>query len=436
MKQLNESDQIELRSEEVQEILTRPPHALIRWGISVICGVIVLLFIGCFLFKYPDIVTGQVTITTEKPPVWLVTKTSGRIKELYCVDKQPVRQGEVLAVIDNTAVTTDIQEVDSLLQEAIITDSLLYTPFSLFSKAYELGDLQTAFSSFTKAAIQFDNFLSINLTSQEKEALQKQISGKRMYSKTLEEQLKLKEHELAIGRTVYERDKELYDAGVIAKAELEASEQTFLNLQQSLHQMRSSLINESVQSVQLSESVKKLSLQYLQEKNQYVTNLRTAYRELLASIEQWKQTYLLASPIDGVVTFITYWQEDQFVEAGKRVFAVVPQKSGDLIGKTTIPSSGIGKIKEGQTVNIKVNGYPYMEYGILKSTIHTISLVPDEEDNYSIEVRLPNGLKTSTGNKLLFKGELSGIAEIITEDRSIGQRLISPLLYFWKERVK
>jgi hypothetical protein len=64
-----ESDNIELRSEEIQDILTRPPHLIVRVGISVICSVILLLFAGCFFFKYPDIIEGEVLITTENPPV-------------------------------------------------------------------------------------------------------------------------------------------------------------------------------------------------------------------------------------------------------------------------------------------------------------------------------------------------------------------------------
>ena len=69
MKKKEEKD-IELRCEEVQEILTRPPHALIRWGITAFFGVLALLFIGGCFFKYPDIVSAEITITTEHPPVW------------------------------------------------------------------------------------------------------------------------------------------------------------------------------------------------------------------------------------------------------------------------------------------------------------------------------------------------------------------------------
>ena len=46
----------ELKSEEIQEILSRPPHALIRWGITVFFMVISFLFIGGCFFSYPDTV--------------------------------------------------------------------------------------------------------------------------------------------------------------------------------------------------------------------------------------------------------------------------------------------------------------------------------------------------------------------------------------------
>lgn len=429
------SYKIELRSEEVQEILTRPPHGLIRYGISIICAVIIILFIGCFFFKYPDIVTGEVIITTENPPVWLVAKTNGRIKELYCSDKQSVNQGTLLAVIDNTANTIDIQQMDVLLRNVIISDSLFYIPSDILMKSYEFGDIQSHFSLFTKAAINYDNFLTINLTQQEKQALQKQISGKQNYSKVLREQLTLKENELKLGKSAYDRDKLLFERGVISKSEFESSEQTYINLQQSLHQLRNAIISESVESVQMSESVKKISLQYLQEKNQYLSDLKSAYKELQAAIEQWKQTYLLISPINGKMTFNTYWQKDQFVDAGIKIFAVVPTNPGEIIGKITLTSTGIGKVKEGQTANIKINGYPYMEYGVLKAMVNTISLVPDEEDKYTAEVRFINGMKTTTAQIIDLKGELSGQADVITEDKSIGQRLISPLRYLWEDRV-
>lgn len=433
--EVKESDKIELRSDEVREILTRPPHALIRYGISVICSVVLILLIGSFFFKYPDIIIGEVVITTENPPVWIVARSSGRIKELSCKDKQIISTDNLLAVIDNSAQTDDVECLNCLLNKVVISDSVLSIPLELFTHSYELGDLQTAFSAFTRAAINYENFLSVNLTNQEKAALQKQISGKKVYLDNLKKQRTLKENEIEIAKTTYEREKALFKGGVISRSELEAAEQAYLNVQQSLEQLQTSVINGNIESVQMSESIKKLSLQNLQDKNQYLTELKSSFSELLTSVKAWRQNYLLISPVEGIVTFNTFWQKDQFVEAGSKVFAVISKKPGDMVGKITIPASGIGKVKTGQFVNIKLDGYPYMEYGIIKGKVKSISLIP-AEDKYTLEVSLINSLITNTSKSIDFTGELSGQAEIITDDRSLGERLISPLKYLWEEKIK
>ncbi|MDD2285764.1 MAG: HlyD family efflux transporter periplasmic adaptor subunit [Paludibacter sp.] len=57
-----EGNNIELRSREVQEILSRPPKKLVRYGTSVICAILVILIAGSFFFNYPDIISSDATI--------------------------------------------------------------------------------------------------------------------------------------------------------------------------------------------------------------------------------------------------------------------------------------------------------------------------------------------------------------------------------------
>lgn len=54
-----------LRSEEVQEILGRPPRWIVRWGIAVICAIVAGLFVGGYFIKYPEVIAGLITITAE-----------------------------------------------------------------------------------------------------------------------------------------------------------------------------------------------------------------------------------------------------------------------------------------------------------------------------------------------------------------------------------
>jgi len=51
---------------------------------------------------------------------------------------------------------------------------------------------------------------------------------------------------------------------------------------------------------------------------------------------------------------------------------VIPGKN-EIIGEVLIPSIGAGKVNVGQIANVKVNNYPFTEYGIIKGVVHTIS---------------------------------------------------------------
>ena len=141
MKKKDEKD-IELRCEEVQEILTRPPHALIRWGITIFFGVLALLFIGGCFFKYPDIVSAEITITTEHPPVWIVARGSGKIQEVYRKDRETVKAGDIIAVLENPAITTHVLELKERITSFILTDSCICK--TVFPEKPDLANIQNA----------------------------------------------------------------------------------------------------------------------------------------------------------------------------------------------------------------------------------------------------------------------------------------------------
>lgn len=50
----NPTDNLHLRSEEVQEIIATPPAWLVRWGITIVFILICLVLFLSFLIKYPD----------------------------------------------------------------------------------------------------------------------------------------------------------------------------------------------------------------------------------------------------------------------------------------------------------------------------------------------------------------------------------------------
>jgi len=108
-------DELNLRSEDVQDILTRMPHWMIRWGSTVICIIFGLLLIISWLIKYPDIISAPITITTNIPPERLVAHSSGKIEAILVQDRSIVNRGMPLAIIENAADYRDVFALKSIL---------------------------------------------------------------------------------------------------------------------------------------------------------------------------------------------------------------------------------------------------------------------------------------------------------------------------------
>jgi len=166
----------------------------------------------------------------------------------------------------------------------------------------------------------------------------------------------------------------------------------------------------------------------IEEKEKLFAVLNESFLNLQAQIKIWENTYLLRSPFDGFVTFTRYWNENQVVTKDDPVLNVVPHETGSYLGRINLKMQRSGKVKPGQKVNIKLSSYPYLEYGMVRGIIKTKSLVPSG-DTYVIEIDLPDGLTTLYGTKLEFTQNMSGTAEIITEDLRLLQKLINPFRY-------
>ena len=95
---MNQSDTFtELRSEEVQELLSRPPKWLLRWGITVVLLVLAVVFAGSWIVHYPDLVRASFKLTSANTPKAVLTRTDGKLVRLFVQEGQSVQAGAVLA---------------------------------------------------------------------------------------------------------------------------------------------------------------------------------------------------------------------------------------------------------------------------------------------------------------------------------------------------
>ena len=163
-------------------------------------------------------------------------------------------------------------------------------------------------------------------------------------------------------------------------------------------------------------------------------SLSQSFDQLKGAISEWEKRYCLISSIEGKVAFPSIWEENQNVRTGQHVMTFLPFLKSQLVSKVMIPVSRSGKVKVNQPVNLKFTDFPYREYGMVTAQLDAISAVPDSA--YMGTVFLSDSLVTNYGKVLPFKQNMQGLAEIITEDISLAERLIYPLRAIYKQHVE
>ena len=138
MSEIENSD-IELRSNEVREILNRPPKWILRYGIVLIFIVLVGLLAGSWFFRYPEILTAPIVVSTENLPFDIVAKTSKRIDTLMVAEKQRVNKNQLLGVLENSANTDDVLALESMLNDINISSHVSAYGRNLDNRQYRLG---------------------------------------------------------------------------------------------------------------------------------------------------------------------------------------------------------------------------------------------------------------------------------------------------------
>ena len=83
-------------------------------------------------------------------------------------------------------------------------------------------------------------------------------------------------------------------------------------------------------------------------------------------------------------------------------------------------------MKLGQRVILRLQSYPEEEFGTLGGYVRHIS-TSSTEDQYIVEIDLPQGLVTTYGKRLSPKRILVGTADIVTEELRLIERLLFPL---------
>jgi HlyD family secretion protein len=423
-------ENIGINNAAVQDIISKTPGWLTTWGTTLILGILLLIIAGASVFRFPDSVKTAVTITTENPPADLMAHASGNIKELFVVDNQDVSSGDILAIITNPAVYQDVKMIKSWTDGIHPEMDLNSLPFQLpdNDRPFQLGEIQPILSAYLNHLADYYQYRSDNPVRQQIAALKQELLRYQELGIELEKQHAIMTREMELVRKQHQRNIALHDVGSISDADLEKSESIKLAREFDRGQIRVTMADNRIQETRTRQEILTHESRLSGEIRTKELNCRESFMNLIAAIAAWENKYILASPVDGKVSFTRIWNENQPVTEGQLVMTVVPHNQGKIMGKVRLPMKGAGKVRTGQKVLIRLEHYPFMEFGMVSGEVESIAEAP-AESVYLVQVNLPSGLKTSYGKTIAFHQEMQGLAEIVTEEMSLLTRIINPLRY-------
>jgi multidrug resistance efflux pump len=436
-------EDIYLREEDdVQYLLGKTPGSLLRYGISIAFAAAVLAVAAAWIIRYPDVVVAPVMIAGERPAVRLVSVSGGNISTINVEDKSTVIAGQLLLTVENPAKWEDVIALESWLsrfpEDTLAPENGRVLDLGENPPAQSaLGALQSSFSAWTEEWNQLRFRMEKDYAGRQIVALNQQINSLDQLNTGLkqQEETAVKEADLAAGRL--SKSEQLFKSGAISELDLERDQTAYLSRRRQVETLQAEQWNNRLRSDELRR--KQLELRQGHRENLYSANtrLREQTRKLRSEIQSWKQQFLVTAPADGIVSLSLEWTPGQYLRPGQEVMTLVsPEGEGALKAQGLLPIIGAGKVAVGMDARIRLAGFPYKEYGVLEGTVQDISLAPVEAGEggpaYRIEIALPQGLRTDYGRELPLLREAQGTARIITEQRSLLERLFEPLYSAWK----
>lgn len=423
------------RTEHVQHIIERMPANFGIFVTIIIIFVFILLLVFGWIIRYPDVVSGQIVINSNTSPVRLVAGGNGKIKLTNLKTSENVKEGQVLAYIENPTTPENIYFITDLLKKLSPSLVNIIDVREMLPQNFSLGELNGKYHALINSLDELINYRNGKLLSKQATILLTTLVEQENAIIVARRRLDGGINSLKYAHKFYSRDSLLFLQKVISESELDRSALSYNTSKDNYESYLNNLIIARQEWLSTKSKIQEIQIQNPKKKTDLEENVISAYNDFLDNVKLWELKYVFKAPFSGSVQFLKFWNNNQFIQVGEQIFTVIPKKTV-IIGQVSLPSKGSGKVKVGQEVIVKLDDFPFNEYGAVTGIVRSISLSSNtiktdkgDIENYLVNIVFPHGLKTNYGSRLNFKIETKGTAEIIVNDRMLIERLFDNLKY-------
>lgn len=427
----------ELQSNEIGDLIGKPPSWLLRSGISMTAIVFISILSISSYIQYPDKVIGAGFLTALSPPIELVARSSGYIENIAVKDHQKVEEGQTLFLLSNTTNITEIEKFNAWISEYEKIKNPKYYLNLSFPKNLKLGAIQSEYASLLLKYNELQQTLKNRNVFDRIDNLSDEIDKINILNASLQKEKKIYQEELKLEEIDFKRSQILEKDGVISTKELEVSLSKYLQKKRQYESYENNLIQNNIKIDQLKLEMLKTQGDRIDLVKQYQFTINELIARYRSKVDQWSDSFQVKALGVGKITIANQVTLNAKVKQGQLLGYIIPEETEGNYISCKIPMQNAGKITVGQKVLIKLDAYPYKEYGMVVSSVSEISPIPiaDKEDKrtYELKIVLPAIIKTDMGKVIPYRPKMTSTVEIITVDKSVINRIFEQFMNLLKQ---
>ena len=390
-------------------------------------GVTSFSIIWSFFTLIDDTIQVQGKLEPQGTTIDVKVPLGGVIKKIMVEEGEVVSDKQILLELDTRAPKSKLKALN-IVKSQIMADILLSkiqlgeqinTEDLTNNQKIKLISLKTEYDSRISAAQN-----AVDQAKFRRNSNLEQIN-------TINEVLKIREE-------VLNNLKELTEIGGLSKVK-------YLKEQQEVIQLKGRLVNarndlKTSNSI-LKEAENKLSNTIAATKIDSATKIEENEKQLAQIQNQINESQLtigyqeIRSPLNGLVFDLQPAAPGYVVNTNLPILKIVP--IDDLVARVFVSNRDIGFLKKDQLVKIRVDAYPYNEFGEIKGVIDSIGsdvLEPDQNFNFyrfPVTLKLDNPFIMHKNKKLPLRTGMSLSANIVLRQRPVLSLFTERILPFW-----
>jgi hemolysin D len=406
----------------LQTVLDQPPAALphrLAWaGVLFAC-----CFTGWAWWGQVNEVAHAQGKLSPKGEVYKIHPTDlGKVSQILVKEGQPVKAGQLIAALDPTNANQNVERLKQDLSG--YQAQLAQTQIMLAQTRLQAETRRAIGSAATQAQVGAVTQATTNIGTTQAVLAQLQLDKSAQLDRL-------------------QRLQALATEGAIAQEQVFQVEQNLRDRQRTILEHEGNLQRTDAEVKRLQSEVTQkqaeaqdfgiAAKQQIQQMALKVTELQNKISEtqlLITSAQTKLQQFFLYAPVDGLISTLNVKNIGEVMQPGQTIAEITP-KNQPLVLVATLPNREAGFVKPGLPVQVKLDAYPFQEYGIVEAKVLTIS--PDAKSDqqlgpvYRVEVQLERHHIIKDQQKISFKSGQTATAEIVTRQRRIADLLFEPI---------